>query len=96
MNSVEETRTMYKIDAERFRYLLSPNSFSSEKFSTAWNLAEFGKEDTIQELGYPRNDRLATASAEDVAAARELVAKDVPADKKIILYAPTCITQARR
>jgi len=89
MNSVEETRTMYKIDAERFRYLLSPNSFSSEKFSTAWNLAEFGKEDTIQELGYPRNDRLATASAEDVAAARELVAKDVPADKKIILYAPT-------
>lgn len=89
MNTVEETRTMYKIDAQRFKYLLSPNRFSSEKFSTAWNLKEFGNKDTILEFGYPRNDRLANAGQADMDEARAGLGLNIDPEKKIILYAPT-------
>ena len=70
MNSVEEIREKYRTDAERFRYLLSPCPFATEKFRTAWNLDAMGRGDALLEIGYPRNDFLVNHTAEDVARVR--------------------------
>lgn len=88
MNSVREIRSKYKTDTKRLDYLLSPCQFVTEKFSSAWNLKEFGKEDAILEIGYPRNDFLNTFTDDDVQAIKERLGLS-GCDKKIILYAPT-------
>ena len=38
MNSIQEIRSKYRTDARKFRWLLSPSAFCSEKFATAWDL----------------------------------------------------------
>lgn len=87
LNTAEEIQFKYRVDAEKFKYILSPSKFASEKFITAWNLKAVGKEDTVLEQGYPRNDRLINYSTEDV---KEIKSKlGVDTNKKIILYAPT-------
>lgn len=88
MNSKNEIREKYRIDAEKFKYILSPSAFASEKFVSAWNLKAVGKEDTVLLDGYPRNDFLVNFTEEDV---REIKARleIIDTDKKIILYAPT-------
>lgn len=86
MNSIEEIREKYRTDAKKFRWLLSPSPFATEKFVTAWNLKETGQEYKLLEAGYPRNDRLAKATAAETA---ELKEKLGIAGKKVILYAPT-------
>lgn len=88
MNSLEEIRDKYYRDAKRFKYLLSPCTFATEKFRTAWNLKALGKEDAIIEVGYPRNDFLVNHTEEDVARIKRKLSLD-NLDKKIILYAPT-------
>ena len=88
MNSLEEIRDKYYRDAKRFKYLLSPCAFATEKFKTAWNLKALGKEDAIIEVGYPRNDFLVNHTKEDVARIKRKLRLD-SIDKKIILYAPT-------
>lgn len=65
MNSLEEIRDKYRRDAIRFRYLLSPCSFASEVFTSAWNLKALGKESAILEIGYPRNDFLVNHTEDD-------------------------------
>ena len=87
MNSVSEIREKYRSDAERFDYMTSCCSFVTDKFISAWNLKETGREDAVLETGYPRNDRLAKYSVKDM----EKVKKELglPEDRKIILYAPT-------
>lgn len=87
MNSKEEIRQKYKVDAEKFKYILAPSAFAAEKFISAWNLQAVGKADTVLEAGYPRNDFLINHTlADEVRIKREL---GLPADKKVILYAPT-------
>lgn len=86
MNSIEEIREKYRTDAKKFRWLLSPSPFATEKFVTAWNLKETGQEYKLLEAGYPRNDRLTKATAAETA---ELKEKMGIAGKKVILYAPT-------
>ena len=88
MNSQQEIFERYKKDTLRFKYIISPSPFATEKFSSAWKLKEFGKEDAVIEEGYPRNDRLINASKEEVQQLRQKVAGDI-GNKKIILYAPT-------
>lgn len=88
MNSVMEIRSKYKTDTKRFRYLLSPCDFVTKTFTTAWNLKEFGKEDVILEVGYPRNDFLNKFSTDDVHRVKAALGLS-GCDKKIILYAPT-------
>ena len=88
MNSLEEIRDKYRTDAKRFRYLLSPCRFASEVFTSAWNLKSVGKEDSILEVGYPRNDFLVNHTDEDVKRIKEKFGFD-KISKKIILYAPT-------
>lgn len=87
-NSQKEIYSKYKTDAKKFRYLLSPSAFASEKFISAWNLRIAGKENCIFETGYPRNDYLITYSHEDVQQIKTKLGL-IGCDKKIILYAPT-------
>lgn len=67
---------------DRWDYSVSSNTFSTQM----WDRAYPGGYVAL-ETGYPRNDRLATASAEDVAAARARIG--VGADELVVLYAPT-------
>jgi len=87
MNSKTEIREKYRVDAEKFRYILAPSEFAKEKFISAWNLSAVGKENTVLELGYPRNDFLTNYTEQDT----ERIIKELklPRGKKYILYAPT-------
>ena len=88
LNTIEEMKKRYKIEAEKFTYFLSPSKFASEKFISAWNLKEIGKEDIIIEEGYPRNDFLFNYTEKDIMKIKKRlgIEKD---NRKIILYAPT-------
>lgn len=86
MNSLQEIREKYRTDAKKFSYLLSPSPFATDCFIGAWNLKETGQTHKILEAGYPRNDRLVTATDEERTALRRSLDVD---DKKVILYAPT-------
>ena len=78
----------YKIESSKFSYFISPSKFASEKFISAWNLKEIGKEDIIIEEGYPRNDFLFNYTQDDVNRIKRKL--EIENDKrKIILYAPT-------
>ena len=87
LNSVEEIRYRNDIDAKRFDYFISPSKFCTEKFTSAFNLVNLGKENIIIEKGYPRNDRLFSFTNDDVEDIKNKLG--IPKDKKIILYAPT-------
>lgn len=86
MNSQSEVREKYRSDAKRFSYILSPSPFATEKFASAWNLNKTGQRDKIIEEGYPRNDRLINAPAEERDRLRRALGIE---GKKAILYAPT-------
>lgn len=91
MNSLKEVREKYDLDAAKFRYILSPSDFTTEKFTSAWNLKANGKEQAILQEGYPRNDYLINHTPADVQRVKETLHL-TPADiggKKIVLYAPT-------
>ena len=65
-------------------YLLSPNEFSSNCFSTCF----LYDKDKMLEYGYPRNDILHSEEGKAMVPAIKAGLK-IPSDKKIILYAPT-------
>ncbi len=87
MNTDSEIYEKYKTDAKKFKYILSPSKFATEKFISAWNLEKTNMTHKVIEEGYPRNDFLYNFKQEDV----EKIKNDLglPKDKKIILYAPT-------
>jgi len=63
--------------------LLSPSPYATRSFRSAFRF-----EGEVLELGYPRNDILASSRSEDVSRLVRL-RLGVPDDKKIVLYAPT-------
>lgn len=86
MNSIEEIREKYRTDASKFKYILSPSPFTTEKFASAWNLHKTNQMYKIIEEGYPRNDRLTNATEKE----REILRNSLDVEgKKVILYAPT-------
>jgi len=87
MNSEKEIYDKYRIDAKKFKYIISPSKFTTEKFASAWNLNKTGMLNKILEIGYPRNDYLINYNVEDVKKIKDKL--NIPLDKKIILYAPT-------
>jgi CDP-glycerol glycerophosphotransferase len=87
MNSSKEIQYKYRTDAEKFKYILSPSAFSSEKFASAWNLNKTGQRNKLIELGYPRDDFMMNYTKEDVTSIKETL--KIPEDKKVLLYAPT-------
>ena len=89
LNSVEDMKKRYKIEAEKFSYFISPSKYCTEKFTSAWNLKEIGKENIIIEKGYPRNDFLFNYTEDDVKNIKIRILGENVTDKKIILYAPT-------
>lgn len=87
MNSSAEIKYKYRTDAEKFKYILSPSAFASDKFASAWNLNETGQREKVIELGYPRDDFLQHYTKEDISQIKKELG--VPEDKKVLLYAPT-------
>lgn len=87
LNTIKEIRKRNDRDSSRFDYFLSPSKFATEKFISAFNLKNLGKEDIIIEEGYPRNESLFTYTDEDVKRIKEKFG--VPSNKKIIFYLPT-------
>ena len=88
LNTMKGMKKRYKIEASKFTYFLSPSKFASEKFISAWNLKEIGKENIIVEKGYPRNDFLFNYTEEDVKNIKKKLGIEQDT-RKIILYAPT-------
>jgi CDP-glycerol glycerophosphotransferase len=87
VSSLDKISFDYKLDAEKYDYFLSPSAFASEKFISAFNLKELGKEEIILEEGYPRNDFLINHTEDDVRRIKQEL--HISLDKKVILYAPT-------
>ena len=88
LNTIDGIKKRYKIEASKFTYFISPSKFASEKFISAWNLKEIGKENIIVEEGYPRNDFLFNYNEKDVQKIRKKLGIEND-NRKIILYAPT-------
>ena len=83
----DEMNSMYTKDADKYTFMVSPSGFCSEKFSSAFGLDRSNREHVILEQGYPRNDELIGRSDEDIDRIKE--ALGIPANKKVVLYAPT-------
>ncbi len=83
----DNAREVFETDARKYSYMVSPSAYATEKFISAFNLRELGKEDIIIEEGYPRNDYLVNYKPEDVGRIRSSLG--IPEGKKVILYAPT-------
>ena len=88
LNTIKGMKKRYRIEASKFTYFLSPSKFASEKFISAWNLKEIGKENIIIEEGYPRNDFLFNYTEEDKLKIKKKLGIEND-ERKIILYAPT-------
>lgn len=81
--SFKEMTDTYSNDVSKYNYMVSPSSFTTEVFQSAFKIDE----ERLIETGYPRNDCLSYSNLELIA---NLKAKyNLPSDKKIILYAPT-------
>ncbi|WP_250006505.1 bifunctional glycosyltransferase family 2 protein/CDP-glycerol:glycerophosphate glycerophosphotransferase [Actinoplanes sp. M2I2] len=68
--------------ADRWDFSITANAFTTEQ----WKRAYPCRHETL-EVGYPRNDRLARATPDEVAAVRERLG--IPAGRTVVLYAPT-------
>lgn len=73
-------RLLRRID--RWDYSISSNSFSTQMWERAYPAAY-----TTLEVGYPRNDRLVTATADEVAEVRTRLG--IAPGERVVLYAPT-------
>lgn len=73
----------YNEDAKKYNYFISPNSFSTEKFISSFNI----NRNIIIENGYPRNDFLTNLSDGSIVKLKKKY--NIPLNKKVILYAPT-------
>lgn len=76
------SKKSYKRDSSKWDYMVSPNSFTSDIYRSA-----FAFEGEIIESGYPRNDILYNAKPDQIQKIKDDL--KLPNDKKIILYAPT-------
>ncbi len=82
-----EMSDIYRQDALKYSYMISPSPFCTEKFISAFGLEDVGRSDIVLETGYPRNDDLKTFRPEAAKAIR--LKLGILPDKKVILYAPT-------
>lgn len=87
LNTISEIRKRNDRDAKRFDYFISPSRYCTEKFISAFNLKNLGKENIIIEKGYPRNDFLFNKSEKDINEIKNKLG--IPKNKKVIFYLPT-------
>ena len=88
LHTQEELCKLYRLDAERYSYLLSPSKFTTDKLTSAFNLPVNSPNVEIIEEGYPRNDFLCTYTQDNVDSIKKQLGIESN-QKKIILYAPT-------
>lgn len=81
-NTISYKKNFLK-EADKWDYLVSPNSYSTNIFKRAFQF-----EKTVIESGYPRNDVLVQSNNKE-SIFKLKKAAELPLDKKIILYAPT-------
>ena len=87
LNTKEEVIKRNNLDVAKIDYFISPSKYSTEKFTSAFNLKNLNKENIIIEKGYPRNDKLINYTQNDINDIKEKI--NIKTNKKIILYAPT-------
>ena len=73
----------YRVDVEKYNYMISPSAFTTEVFQSAFRI----NRERLIETGYPRNDLLSTFTSQQVEQIKAHL--QLPADKKVLLYAPT-------
>ena len=88
LNTTKELKNKYKSDAKKFKYMISPSDFTTEKLISSFNLKALGKADCVIQEGYPRNDFLINHTQDDIIRIKEKLNIE-NCNKKIILYAPT-------
>lgn len=81
--SADEMYKTYDVDVERYNYMISPNSFCTKIFQSAFGIDK----ERLIETGYPRNDILSNVIEENVLSIKKML--NIPLDKKVLLYAPT-------
>ncbi|MGI6264734.1 MAG: CDP-glycerol glycerophosphotransferase family protein [Acutalibacteraceae bacterium] len=87
LDTLRQTHRRYRRQGRLMNRLLSPSVYCTDKLSSAFGLTAAQRAAKVIETGYPRNDRLSTATPDEIAALRKKL--DLPLDKKVILYAPT-------
>lgn len=81
-DDLEDEKREWLADAQNWSYFLSNAEISNQNYQSAFKI----NEQTILDYGLPRNDKLGTdATIYDQFRSEH----DIPADKKILLYAPT-------
>jgi len=91
LNTSSELSWRFFLDAKKWKYLISPSSYTSQHLQSAFNTSSLSGLRLI-EAGYPRNDALSnTLNAPNRQELIDQIKKNlkIPADKKVILYAPT-------
>jgi CDP-glycerol glycerophosphotransferase len=91
LNTAAELAERFALDAEKWTWLLSPSSYTSERLTSAFGrIAD--RQSLVIEEGYPRNDAIVTTLRSPAALERIEAIKrrlDIPLDKRVVLYAPT-------
>ncbi len=87
LNGKAEIDERYRVDAGKITTFLSAATFTTRVFASAFGLPETGAGSPFLETGNPRNDALATATPDDVAAARGRLG--IAPGTRVVLYAPT-------
>ena len=78
----ESYKRNFILEADKWDYLVSPNAYSTEIFTRAFDYS--GK---VIESGYPRNDVLSNYSDTLLSSIKKDLG--IPEEKKVMLYAPT-------
>ena len=81
--SKEKMHRTYDVDVARYNYMISPSTFTTEVFQSAFQI----NRERLIETGYPRNDCLSNTSSKQIDKLKDKY--HIPKDKKVILYAPT-------
>lgn len=77
-------RNSFEKESKRWDFLISPNSYSTKIFKSA-----FSYTGDILEIGYPRNDKLVNESLNTQLKNQLKNKLDINENSKVILYAPT-------
>ena len=81
--NTENYKKNFLKESAKWDYLISPNEYSTKIFRRA-----FAFEKEVLETGYPRNDFLVQKdNSKDIQRIKSMI--NLPANKKILLYAPT-------
>lgn len=81
--TLHEMHTTYDVDVSKYTYMISPSSFTTEVFQSAFQI----ETKRLMETGYPRNDVLSNFTPEMITDMKNKY--HIPDGKKVILYAPT-------